>query len=89
MFINKLSRAYNTPVKIHYDKSTVENGNVLQRFEKRGAQGSNGEQSERIPGWYDKNTGEVNFYLPDMVSDSDAGLTFVHEVIAHNKGAGG
>lgn len=61
------------PVKVIERVEDIENAKAREAIE----------SGVNITGWYDKNTGEVYFYLPNVVDTQEVDSTIVHEIVAH------
>lgn len=72
--VDRLSKQFNTPIKVHTSSETITNQIALNRI--------NANES-KVKGWYDTNTGEVHIYTPHADSVEDVKETFFHEVIGH------
>lgn len=72
--VDRLSKQFNTPIKVHTSTETIGNQTALNRI--------NAKES-KVKGWYDVNTGEAHIYLPHASSIEDIQETFLHEALGH------
>ena len=68
-----------------WSKKTGVKVNFIEKFEdvKHKAPKEAIAEGKIVDGWFDKETGEVYFYMPHLSDAKNADLTFVHEVVAH------
>ena len=70
--VNLLERVEDVPNRI-----------ARQKIEAQIEAEKQGKPADRVKGWYDPNTNEVYFYLPNIEDAKDLDETFIHEVVSH------
>ena len=71
--IQQWSAATGVPVKVIDRVEDIDNSQVLEALAK----------GVKVAGWYNTNTKEVCFYMPNVKDMSEVDKTFIHEVVGH------